>query len=618
MAEARELYEALRERYPGRKEVLGPLMNIYLAAGDMPRFQTVCQELVALRPDDPDLVLSLAGAYLSNVRPALALQTFQSFLSRWSDHEEAARVRQTVADLEGELARQSEYLGVAGGDAQELLVLHEDLQSHMFRGDFAGTIQRAEKLLERLPDFVPARNNLTTALFHAGRPEEAIAMARRVLERDPENVHALGNLTEYLLLTGKPGEARAAADRLRNVAITNPDLALKKAEVFSFVGDHQAVLDALAARDAAEPGEPLSSEAPLYHLAAVAAHRLDRAAEARGLWQWALRLQPGFTIARENLDDLAKPAGQRHAPWPFMFSRWMSQRDIEALRESIHRTGRRAGEDAAIAALREFLAAHPALASLVPTLLDRGDPVARDFALRMARSVRTPELLVALRDFALSDRGPDELRTQASQTASQAGLMPDGPVRMWVQGEWREIQLFKYEIHGEAESPLTGRANELALKAFDALNRGDGVRAEGFVREALELAPDSPSLHNNLGLALQLQGRIDETEALMKETFERFPDYLFVRVSMARLALRERDVPRAKELLAPLIRRRKFHLSEFAALASAQIDLLLAEGQPDGARTWLDLWERFYPDHHLFDQYRRLLREAWRSSPVRP
>src|SRR5437868_5900770 len=99
---------------------------------------------------------------------------------------------------------------------------------------------------------------------------------------------------------------------------------------------------------------------------------------------------------------------------------------------------------AAVATLRgrDEAAAHELWAEvLVPILLDRGDPQGREFALGLARALKTPKMLEALRDFALGQRGSDELRAQAAQVVSEAGLFEDHTARLWLGGEWREMLL---------------------------------------------------------------------------------------------------------------------------------------------------------------------------------
>jgi hypothetical protein len=116
-------------------------------------------------------------------------------------------------------------------------------------------------------------------------------------------------------------------------------------------------------------------------------------------------------------------------------------------------------EEAMSKAARRYLREHPEIAPLVPLLLDRGDPTARELALHVALAARTPELLAALWDFALGQRGPDAMRNRAAQAASEAGLLPAGPVRLWLDGKWREVLLMGFLLHGE-------RLSEVLTKAY--------------------------------------------------------------------------------------------------------------------------------------------------------
>ncbi len=43
-------------------------------------------------------------------------------------------------------------------------------------------------------------------------------------------------------------------------------------------------------------------------------------------------------------------------------------------------------------------------------------------------------------------------------------------------------------------------------------------------------------------------------------------------------------------MLEPLLRRQKLHISEFKALARAEIEIALADNRPEVARNWLDMW----------------------------
>jgi tetratricopeptide (TPR) repeat protein len=590
--EAREVLEGLDERYPNRMEVLGGLLNVYAEVKDMARHQRTVERLVALSPPDPELTQVLASSYLLNFRPALALKTMREFVERWPEHEDAARVRNEIVSLSARMDEMLGQIGEKGEEGLEIAARHERVQSLLDQGRYAQGRRAAEELLKLRPNFVPVLNNLSLILFIEGQTEKAVAAAERVLEINPENFHALANLTRYLYLSGREEEAAERARRLKALKVESEDAWIKKAEALSCLGDDQGVEDVY--REAARAG---AIESPfLHHLAAVAAMRLGREREARRRWREALKIAPGFDLAEENLEDLALPAAERHAPWPFSMANWVPRKIIDGLIAGAPR-GRRASEKAYKRATQTYVEKHPELLTVIRALLDRGDPEGREFALRLALMAETPETLAALRDFALGRRGPDALRMEAANAASEAGFLPAGSVRFWAQGEWREVQLMNFEIHDEAERRHAPAVERLCEEAAEALRDGDPGRAEAKLKRALELEPGAPDAMNNLALAYQMQGRAEESRALAREVHRLHPDYLFGVVAMARLHVQEGRLDEAEELLKPLLARRRMHVSELGALCGAQIELSVAQGREEAARSWLEMWKGADPDH---------------------
>jgi tetratricopeptide (TPR) repeat protein len=346
----------------------------------------------------------------------------------------------------------------------------------------------------------------------------------------------------------------------------------------------------------------------------VAELRQGREAEARRHWQQALKHNLGLELARENLSDLSLPIGERNASWPFDFGSWASRELITDLKRQV---GTKQRESALTNGIRRFLQKHPDITALIPILLDRGDPHARQFALMIARTAQTPELLAALRDFASSQRGPDEMRHLAAQAADAAGLFPDRKIRMWMRGEWHDILLMGFEISDAPEAPFSPAVTSLMIQATQALHADQGPKAERLLNEALELEPDSSPLRNNLAMAYSLQGRHDEAEALVRSIHERDPDYLFGRVAVARMHIRDGEYAAAEELLKPLMLRRRLHLSEATAYFGAQVDLYQAQSNTEAARTWLEMWERIDPDNADLDRRRLAIETGGRLGRMR-
>jgi hypothetical protein len=228
--------------------------------------------------------------------------------------------------------------------------------------------------------------------------------------------------------------------------------------------------------------EPGLEDAMLYHLAAVAAMRLGQEKEARRYWKRALELEPGLELARANLEDLQKPIAERHAPWPFDLPNWTVYLGIADLAAELKPALRPKGDAKLHRVLERFVEKHPGLSAIVPHLLDAGDPAGRELALQIALAVRTPEMLAALKEFALSQRGPDAMRLEAAQVAGEAGLLPPDLVRLWQQGEWREVRLLSYEIYDEPTRHESQQVEEWHEEAHDALYEGDAERAEDILR----------------------------------------------------------------------------------------------------------------------------------------
>jgi tetratricopeptide (TPR) repeat protein len=621
--EAIDILESADRRYPNRPEVLTQLMNAYHDVEDMVGFMSVAERLSRLRPNDPDLMVALAGAYAANLLPVLALRTFHHFLDRWPEHAHADEARKMAADLGSLLRAEQARLDMPEEAALELLTMHDTVQSHLAQGKYREARQAAEDLLRRHPNFAPALNNISQAYYAEGRLDQAISTTQRVLAFEPENVHALSNLTRYLCLSGHPDEARQWADRLKASTASAADVWLKKMEALAVLGDDEGALDVFDRAERAGALQSPGADPTLYHLAAVAALRLEREADAREYWKRALKVYPDFELARDNLDDLRKPARERHAPWAFGTGNWLTQQAIQDLIVQIEPASRRGDDSAIRQAARRYLRKHPEMNGLAPVLLDRGDPDTRGFALRLALMAETPEMLAALSDFALGQRGPDEMRFQAAQAAANAGLLPPGPMRLWQDGEWREILLLGFEIHGEPLTHHRPPVEQWALEAMQALRDGDSVEAERLLKQALEIEPDQPDLLNNLAAAYELQGRTPESRAMLRQIHEQHPDYLFARTGLARLHVQNGQLEEARALLEPLWTKKRWHFSEYASFCSAQIELLLAEGNREAAQSWLEMWADADPDHPDLRRYRGILGRTGRlrslfRRPARP
>ena len=589
-----QILEPLSQQYPQEKRVWEYLTDVSFEAGKTTLYQKACEGLFAADPTGENAFM-LGGAYLKNMHPLLALQAFRQVLERDPDHKLASEARDTIKKLEPMLEEVLAEMGLseaAGG--MEIALLHERGQAYLGQGDAAAARAAEEEVLARHPEFLSARNNLSLISWMEGDVDGAIATAQDVLEREADNIHALSNLIRFWVISGNDAAARPYGERLKTSQAKAWDGWTKKVEGLSYLADDAAVVDVWRqAQAAGVEGSPASSL--FYHLSAVSLARLGDEKQAISQWKKALEETPGYQLARENLNDIRKPIGQRHGAWPLSWEQWLTPKSSAELHQVITTKLRSTQPEKLISGLKDFLNRHPDVMAILPRILERGGPKGQEFILANAEQLKTPELLALIKDFALSQNGPDQMRNRAATLASQANLLPKANVTLWVRGEWRDVMLMAYEFHGEPITEHSKPVEQLLGQALHRLRQDDAkqaVEAEALLSEALELEPEAPDLQHNLAIAFKLQGREEDSNALTRDIVSRCPDYLFASASLAQIHLNEGDIEAAEALLHPFLCRDRFHFLEFSTFADAYIELLVAKKQKDGARTWLQVWEK--------------------------
>ena len=492
-------------------------------------------------------------------------------------------------------------LNQSGGDSASFAAVEARLRWHTEKCHFAQAQRLAEALLRLHPDAIPILNNLSLAASLRGRNQEALSLIERALTQEPDNLHAHANAVRVLVLSGRMAEARAHGERLLELPSHLPDAYTKKAEALSYLGDDERILALFTEAEAKG-----RSEGYLYHLAACAALGRGQDAEARRLWQKALRLHPELESAAENLADLAQPVGNRQGPWPFPMPQWIPESLVQELTAAVHTpAGKPVSEKRLEQAVRDFLLRHPELPLLVPALLERGDPHARQFALHLCHLTATPQLRESLKNFALGRRGSDEQRLHAALQLVDAGILPSGPLKMWVAGAEQELLPIRYEIYTEPVSVHGPKVQALLSQAGMALNHGDGARSESLLRKALALEPESPDIVHNLGNSLFVQGKTAAAQAMLAENHRRYPDYFFGRTYMAMEHARAGRTKSAEALVAPLRLQRRLHLSEFSSLMGAEVELALSRRDVQEAERFVNQLQQMRPGHPMIAQLQR-------------
>jgi len=444
---------------------------------------------------------------------------------------------------------------------------------------------------------------LTLALFHAGELAESVRVARESTRQFPENRFAEAVLGRTLFLAAETAEAAEVADRVAEHPADQQDAIAMQAEFLSLLGRDDDIFELLEHADAIPDKDPRCL-AVLKHYEAVALARKGKRGEARRCWDECLQHDPDFAAALENLDDLDAGAGS-HAPWAEPLQKWIPPRALEILRGYVIRS-----RGATATTIARALEKWPSLRAIVPALLDRGDPAGRELAFRLACTVASPDMLDALRDFAFSQRGPDQMRHEALGCVQENGGLGRGPFRMWCRGAWTDVQLVTARIYDEPTLHPDPEMTDSMQQGCDSMRRGDYAKAEHHFRRCVAIDANDPASVHNLAGSLLARGQYKVAVPMLASLLEKFPDYFFVRTTLAQLAIQDGDIPRAKELIAPLSKLEEMHVTEAIAQAVVSAEMALAEGLIDPAEQAVYMLEKLDKHDSRIPMIRKKIADA--------
>lgn len=595
--EAEQLLLDVVATNPENRDTLYLRLGLAQARGDDREVFTAATRLVTFYPHEPDLLLMLADAAGRIGFLSVSIKTYRDYITRFPDHDRADSVRRHLEKAVPDHRARLEQIGLDGETGFADGLLHEQVQVAMNDGRYAESRKLAAELLARRPRFVAAWNNTAECFLLEGNYAAALDACEHAIAVEPENAFARSNRLRCYLYLGRTADAAAEAEAVAALTpVDRPSAWVKLAEGLAFAGRDAAVLGVCGrTKKAKETGAGIDKAMLELH-AGVAEYRLGREKEAKKHWTAAAKAYPALSAAGEQLAELNKPVGERAAGWVLRLTQIVPRAWIDDLSRRLTRAKNRPEGELAETA-RQFLAAHPPLLAVLPILLDRGCPAGRKFALMLAQVAKTPETLSALMEFALSDRGPDASRHEAARAVKEAKLFPPGPVRMFMEGEWRDIRLTGFEITDEPSHTHSPAVVILAEKGHAALMKNDHRAAKAIYTEALALEPDAPDLHYNLSMAYRVAGENDEADRRVREVAARFPNYFFGVVGAAMMDLRAGDLQPARDAVGRLMEAEQMHTSEFMALAGLGVELALAQEADDGGMHWVQMAEQIAPDH---------------------
>jgi len=602
--EAIELLEPLLDVYPRAPELHYAIGQARVAAGDL--WGGVGEyEKAQVLSRDPALWVPLSLLYVQAEMNAHALRALRLALTQPEAAEVADRLRRTVVGLQEEVARLAQHLGVSEQQVEQGLYQMEEAQRALRQGDYRACILLNRRAIKALRDWPPPHNNLAQALFLDGQPGAALATARQVLARDPGNVQALGNGVRFLAWAGQEAEAREWWARLRVVSPQGAGDRLKMAEAAATLDEDESVLQLLqplARPGVAEAYAPELSEHAQLLLAVAEANTGRPQAQRRlerlpGHYPWVGDLLQALRAGRPG------PGCSSRFPY-FHYTEMIPGPRMRELAELALREDRLSPKRFR-RQVDDFVARFPQILLVAEKMTWEGQEP--DAGVAILSTIATPAAHAALRRFGLSQAGADQARMNALLQLVKAGeIAEDTTLPIWVQGEWRDVQLRECVVSGEPPTHYTPEVARLLNEGAQASNKGDRERAERLFRQALELEPRAREAHNNLGALYAQRGDHAQARAAFQAALEIDPLYTFPRCNLAMYLLDERDVAGAEEMLEPLAGLRRFHPQEMAFYSYAQARLLAHRQEYERARRLLqaalDVYPGYGPAQKLLDR----------------
>lgn len=134
------------------------------------------------------------------------------------------------------------------------------------------------------------------------------------------------------------------------------------------------------------------------------------------------------------------------------------------------------------------------------------------------------------------------------------------------------------------------------------------------IEDWIKKYPENPKLYNFLAVAHNSAGNYKKAEELTRESFKRFPDYLFAKINYAQICLKNDEIDKIPsifnnkfdlQMLYP--QRNKFHITEFSGFMGVMGIYFFKKGDKERAKYYYDLLEQIAPQYPTTKQLKRLL-----------
>ncbi|GMA50259.1 hypothetical protein GCM10025857_16160 [Alicyclobacillus contaminans] len=337
-----------------------------------------------LDPDMAECRFYLANNYANMGQYEAAEECVLSYLDACPDGEFAEEAEEMLDILLDEFGGGKAYARWQERRRQEERASALKDGRHLLEnGQFEAAMEWLERTIDREPENMAARNNLSLAYYYTGQYERAVACAEQVLAKEPGNLHALCNLTVFLAHLGPREAFLECVRKVKNLFPLHYDHAMKLGTTLGLVGEHRAALEVFR-KLARMVGTP---EPTLVHCLAAAAANTRQYRMARYWWRQLQRDDEVKDVAAYFLACLDE-AERSNKPLRFSY-----QYEIPAQTQWVNMHRRLSSIDV------EEWRNHPLLRAMLYWALRNGEEDAQYAAIRLLCHLADDDAEKALRSF---------------------------------------------------------------------------------------------------------------------------------------------------------------------------------------------------------------------------
>jgi putative PEP-CTERM system TPR-repeat lipoprotein len=280
------------------------LGRAYAATGRADDSVKAFQKAQALAPNDVGVQTRLASARMGAGEPDAAMGDLEHTLQLAPTEPQVAEALFFAALATGDLNKAADAIDKARAAQGETPVVGnlEGLLK-MAQLDIPGADAKFRDILQRHPDFQPAKINLARVSAMEGKTADAEQSLLAMLDKDPTTEPALTMLTSQYLQTDRLPLAIALLEKAHTAAPSNSRLTATLANAYIRSGKAAEAL-ALIGKD-----KSAASSIEMLNMQAAAQVALDQKSQARDTYRQILKIDPAALGVRRALIGLLVQSG---------------------------------------------------------------------------------------------------------------------------------------------------------------------------------------------------------------------------------------------------------------------------------------------------------------------